>query len=442
MFRSIWFWVIVILVGLALWFGRDQIAFYFDKLPMTAQERTTNTQTLASSSSLTSHPTARATTVATALIASSVQNSSPTGGTIRPTPRPAATLSPRFTTYVVKKGDTLYSISKRYHTTVEKLTRINHISDPTTLSVGQELKIPLPPAAAKPTRPVPVAGSKTYTVQKGDTLSSIARKFNTSVATLQKLNHFANPNKLAVGSVILVPATTKAKPTTVHHPSTPPPSSPSAPSPPPSSPVSGDEEVHALPVLSTPSSAGSAATVQPTAPAATPTPSPIPTMPSVCDGAQEAVFVWGVSFCIPSGWDLQEYADPHRPALLSKKENGGDLSIYAISRLDGSPNAPLSWSMRQAKKAVSSEISSLIPGGLATPEEWSLATGLSIADVEGQTSEARTTYLGTGHAARVRVVVFNHGDQRWRIIIVAPDNLWQEYNVSVFPYIVRTMEVF
>jgi len=427
MFRSIWFWAIIIIVGAVLWFGRDQIASYFNKLPMDAQERTTDTRQLAS---VTPHPISGRTPSSTVAVASSANPAALAAGTTRVTSPPIATSAPRYTTYVVKKGDTLYGIAQRYHTDVKTLQAMNNIADPSTLKVGQELKVPAP--AAKPTHPAPKPGTTTYKVQKGDTLSSIARKFNTSASTLQKLNNFSNPNNLAVGSVILVPAATTPK-TTVH---------PSTPASKPSSPAPGEKDVHSLPVIATPSSAVTAVATQPASSTATPTPSPIPTMPSVCDGAQEAVFVWGVSFCIPPGWDLQEYAQPHRTALLSKKEDGGDLSIYAISRLDGSPHAPLSWSMRQAKKSVSSEISSLIPGGLATPGEWSLATGLSIADVEGQASEARTTYLKTGHAARVRVVVFNHGDQRWRIVIVAPEDQWQRYNLSVFPYIVRTLEVF
>jgi LysM repeat protein len=425
MFPSIWFWVVVVIIIAALWFGRAQIASYFEKIPMSAQKRTTNTQTLASAT-----PHSSPTKATTATPAVFVKTTSSTGvATPRPTPRPAVTPARRYATYVVKKGDTLYSISRRYHTDVETLQHMNNISDPSTLYVGQELKVPASTTSAKPTQPVPKAGTTTYKVQKGDTLSSIARKFNTSVAELQKLNHFSNPNALVVGSVILVPAASK------------PISSPVTPGTKPPVSTTAKHDVHIQPVPATSSPAGATATVRPTVPTPTPTPTPIPTMPSVCDGAQEAVFVWGVSFCIPPGWDLQEYAEPHRPALISKKEESGDLSIYAISRLEGSPHAPLSWSMRQAKKSVSSEISSIVHG-LAEPKDWTLATSIRIDDVEGQMSEARTTYLKTGHPARVRVIVFNHAEQRWRIVIVAPEEQWQNYNVTVFPYVARTLEVF
>jgi len=427
MFRSIWFWAVAIVVVATFWFGRDQIASYFEKIPMSAQKRTTNTRALASA---TPHATATHPSYATATPTVSVNAASSTGvATARPTSRPASTPALRHAAYVVKKGDTLYSIARRYHTDVKTLQHINNISDPSTLYVGQEIKVPATNLSAKST-PVSKAGTTTYKVRKGDTLSSIARKFNTSVPELQKLNHLANPNDLVVGSVILVPATTT------------PGSSPASSGSKTPAPTAAKGGVHVQPAPATTSSAGGSATMQPAVPTHTPTPTPIPTMPSVCDGAQDAVFVWGVSFCIPPGWDLQEYAHPHRTALISKHEASGDLSIYAISRLDGSPHAPLSWSMRQARKSVSSEIASIIPGGLAEPEEWTLATSIRISDQEGQMSEARTTYLKTGHLAHVRVVVFNHTNQRWRIVIIVPEDLWQGYNVTVFPYVARTLEVF
>jgi hypothetical protein len=57
-------------------------------------------------------------------------------------------------------------------------------------------------------------------------------------------------------------------------------------------------------------------------------------------------------------------------------------------------------------------------------------------------SEARSVYLKTGHPAHVRVIVFNHAERRWRIVIITPEELWQNYDVTIFPYIARTMDVF
>ncbi len=413
MFRSIWFWVILAFVGLALWLGRDQIASFFGQLPMSAQPRTTNTQELAAGQPATSSGSATASTAI-----------------------PFVTVPPQAsgtTIHVVKKGETLYSISKQYNTTVEELKQLNGITDPTTLAVGQQLKVPAPPSVAPPSPPAQTAGTMSYTVKKGDTLSSIARQFNTTVPTLQSLNNISDPNALKVGTVILVPApavTPTAPPATA---------TPIVVTPPPQPTVTAavDGEVHSLPVLATPETATALSTEpQP------PTPTPIPSASSICDGAQEAVFVWGVSFCVPDGWLLTEFAEPNRTALLSKDEASQDRSIYAISRVEGSPNAPLSLSMRQAKKAITTEVAGWIPGGLDEPDTWTTATSMSIDDNEGQMSEAMTVYLKTGHQAHVRIVVFNHGEQRWRIIIVAPEELWQRYDATVYPFIARTMDLF
>ena len=178
---------------------------------------------------------------------------------------------------------------------------------------------------------------------------------------------------------------------------------------------------------------------------APPTSTPIPASSSVCKkGTKEVVYVWGVSFCVPVGWTLEQeiVGSDYRTAWMTKDEITQDTSLYAITLMEGSPNAPLSYSMRQAKKAVSSEISDLIPGGLEDPETWEPVTSFSVDDNEGQMSETTTTYRKTGNLARVRVIVFNHGEQRWRIVIVAPQELWQEYDTTVFPYITKTLDVY
>ncbi|HEY81019.1 MAG TPA: LysM peptidoglycan-binding domain-containing protein [Caldilineae bacterium] len=433
MLRSIWFWVTAIGVGLLLVLGRDQIASYVQKIPLQTTPRQTDTQALASAS-----PAIARTVVKT-------PSPPPTGVAPGATASPSRTIAPSaqstakppvvtqaYTIYVVKKGDTLYRIAKRYHTTAAELQRINGISDPTKLAVGQELKVPKP-ASANPPAPTPGPGTKVYVVKKGDTLSSIARKFNTSVGTLQKLNNFTNPNQLRVGLKILAPAgsASQTSPTATR---------PSSATTPPSTKEGADQNVQIMPVLSPSAPATNSGRTTPLTPTAAPT--PLPTLPSICEGNQEAAFIWGVSFCIPPGWTLQEYARPYRTALLTKEEATGDLSIYAISRLEGSSNAPLSWTMRQAKSALPTEIAALIPGGLAPPQTWTSATEFEIAAHRGQMSEALTTYGRTGRLAHVRIVVFHAADKRWRIVMIAPEDLWQGYDMTLFPYIARTIEVY
>ncbi len=108
--------------------------------------------------------------------------------------------------YTVRRGDTLTSIARRFRTTVDALVRTNRIPNPNLIRVGQVLQLPpgsgLPPPA-RPPAPPPAA--RRYTVQRGDTLFAIARRFGTTVDTLVRLNRIANPNLIRVGQVLQLP---------------------------------------------------------------------------------------------------------------------------------------------------------------------------------------------------------------------------------------------
>lgn len=99
-------------------------------------------------------------------------------------------------TYKVKSGDTLYSISKKLDTTVTELKKLNNLSS-NMLSVGQVLKIP--------TKTVDIGETDIYQVQAGDTLYSIARKYNISVNELKNLNNLVD-NTLSIGQILEVPS--------------------------------------------------------------------------------------------------------------------------------------------------------------------------------------------------------------------------------------------
>jgi len=94
--------------------------------------------------------------------------------------------------YTVKKGDSLYAIAKRYNTTVSEIISLNNLKT-NNLSIGQVLKIPVQNNVT----------TNTYIVKKGDTLYSIARKFNTTVADIKSKNSLIN-NNLAIGQVLKV----------------------------------------------------------------------------------------------------------------------------------------------------------------------------------------------------------------------------------------------
>ena len=95
-------------------------------------------------------------------------------------------------TYIVKSGDSLYSIASRYNTTVDELRRLNNLTS-TSLSIGQVLKVPTATDTS----------SQTYTVKSGDSLYSIARKYNTTVDELKRLNNLTS-TLLSIGQIIRV----------------------------------------------------------------------------------------------------------------------------------------------------------------------------------------------------------------------------------------------
>ncbi len=96
--------------------------------------------------------------------------------------------------YTVKKGDSLWKIANKYNTTVEKLKSANNLKT-NTLSVGQKLAIT--------SISVSPEVSDTYIVQKGDSLWSIANKFNMTVSELKNLNNLTN-NLLSIGQVLKI----------------------------------------------------------------------------------------------------------------------------------------------------------------------------------------------------------------------------------------------
>lgn len=98
--------------------------------------------------------------------------------------------------YTVQRGDTLFSIAKRHDTTVEILMRLNSLSD-ATLRVGQVLQLP-PPVVQ-------------HTVQRGDTLFSIARRYGSTVQAVQKENDLEGTT-LSLGQVLRIPQMSVAAP--------------------------------------------------------------------------------------------------------------------------------------------------------------------------------------------------------------------------------------
>lgn len=138
-------------------------------------------------------------------------------------PAPTATRTPTATTappsgactYVVQWGDTLYSIARRYNTTVSVLASMNGITNPNYIRAGQVLYVPCATPVAPTATPVPGCSGFYYTVVAGDTLYSIARRYGTTVTAILAVNYIPNPNLIYVGQRICIPGIVGPTPTPV-----------------------------------------------------------------------------------------------------------------------------------------------------------------------------------------------------------------------------------
>ena len=114
---------------------------------------------------------------------------------------PDTNTTPIATTYTVKSGDNLYTIAKKYNTTASAIMILNNLPN-TNLQIGQILKIPATNTIT-PTKPSTPSSSNTYIVKSGDNLYSIARKFNTTVDAIKRKNNLTS-NNLQIGQKLTI----------------------------------------------------------------------------------------------------------------------------------------------------------------------------------------------------------------------------------------------
>ena len=105
-----------------------------------------------------------------------------------------STLAMAATTYTMKKGDNLSTVAQKYGVSISDIIKANNIKNPNKVNVGTKLIIP--------------PKTKKYTVQKGDTLTGIAKKFGTTVAALKSTNNIKDTDKLFIGKVLVIPGGT------------------------------------------------------------------------------------------------------------------------------------------------------------------------------------------------------------------------------------------
>ncbi len=102
--------------------------------------------------------------------------------------------------YVVKKGDTLLSISIKNQVSVNDLKKVNNLNS-TLLSIGQKLKIP----SSSSSRSKVTSSKRTYKVGSGDTLWSISKKYGVSVDAIKKVNKISGRSGIRAGSTLIIP---------------------------------------------------------------------------------------------------------------------------------------------------------------------------------------------------------------------------------------------
>jgi LysM repeat protein len=127
--------------------------------------------------------------------------------------------------YVVQRGDTVFRIALRYGSSVAAIANASGLSNPSLIHAGLELIIPCPRGAPQENAPTPVSNPPaatpapappapapsactsgiTYTVQSGDTLYSIARRYGTTVEAVAAANNIVNIRLISVGQVLVIP---------------------------------------------------------------------------------------------------------------------------------------------------------------------------------------------------------------------------------------------
>lgn len=95
----------------------------------------------------------------------------------------------------VEWGDTLTYLARKYDTTVSSLVKLNNIKNPNRIYTGQRLYVRVLADAEGQC-------CDSYTIQRGDTLYDIARRFSTTVRHLAEVNNISNPDRIYAGEVI------------------------------------------------------------------------------------------------------------------------------------------------------------------------------------------------------------------------------------------------
>lgn len=107
--------------------------------------------------------------------------------------------------YIVRSGDTLWQIAKKFNTTIDDIMQYNNIPDPDIININQVLKIP-----QKYENPENIQNDNetaipyTYIVSNGDTLWQIAKKYGLNVSDIINMNALTDPDMIFPGQMIIL----------------------------------------------------------------------------------------------------------------------------------------------------------------------------------------------------------------------------------------------
>ncbi|MBX3053115.1 MAG: LysM peptidoglycan-binding domain-containing protein [Caldilineaceae bacterium] len=128
--------------------------------------------------------------------------------TAEPTPAatPVPTNTPQAKTipYTVQPNDTVSTVAEKFGISTQELRELNLLAND-SLQVGQVLRVPNTPGVTSEGLPTPTPEPFTYTVGEGDTLFSIALKFDISPNEIVAANTLVDPNSVFVGQELLIP---------------------------------------------------------------------------------------------------------------------------------------------------------------------------------------------------------------------------------------------
>lgn len=99
----------------------------------------------------------------------------------------------------VRRGNTLSGIATRYNTSYQYLAKINNIANPNLIYVGQRIKVPV-----LSNNTIHDASHRLYIVRRGNTLTQIAREYGVTIESIVELNDIRNPNLIYVGEVLRI----------------------------------------------------------------------------------------------------------------------------------------------------------------------------------------------------------------------------------------------